>query len=1229
MRKYSVLLVAGLTCARSISAQINYVKTWSATAPEPNPNTLISRPLSDVKQVTQYYDGLGRPVQTVARQGSLESSSGNNYDLVAMTGYDAMGRQNMSYLPYVASASDGSYKTDALTAQPAYYGGSTSPVSGQGETGANAHTQINFELSPLNRPVLSMAPGNSWTGSSRGVQSGYYTNLATDDVRMWTVTNAALGSWGSYTMAGAYAAGTLYKNISTDENGHQVVEFKDIEGKVVLKKVGLSATDGGTGSGYTGWLSTYYIYDIMNNLRCVVQPAGVQTLTTNGWSMTATATLLTDQCFRYEYDQRNRMVMKQVPGALPVYMVYDNIDRLIMTQDANMRASSKWLVSVYDNLNRPVKTGLLNDGNGLATEITNAYNSVSYPGTASGFEMLTQIHYDDYTSLPTNSPSGLTSTFQATWNANFASTNLSAVPYPVMPAKNSTYTTVGLATWTQAEVVGTNGATYLTSVNIYDDKGRLIQVQSQNYSGGIDATSTQYNWSGQPLTTVRSQQKAGTNAQTTVTVNRTYYDNLNRPVKTTKQIQNTLINSNALSAENNISVMQYDNLGELKTKNLGNTKSGTTYTANPLETLGYEYNIRGWLLGVNRAYVRDLSTANSASGSGETFTTPPSYSAGNYFGFELGYDKSPTVGSSSWTGAIQYNGNITGMIWKSVHDGQIRKYDFSYDNVNRLTASNFTQYTGSSFNQTAGINYTANNLSYDANGNIMSMNQYGLATLTATASVAVDQLTYAYITGTNKLQSVSDAANGNTPAPGVAGYLGDYHYASGAGSGAVYTYDNNGNLTSDNNKKISSISYNYLNLPQTITVTSKGTITYTYDAMGNKLQKQTIEGGTTTTTLYGAGTVYINNALQFVLHEEGRIRINSTNNGYIFDYFLKDHLGNTRMTITDDNTAAKPVIDATSYYPFGLTMAGISSQAAGGLENKIKFQKQEFQHKEFSDGSGLEMYEFKYRMEDPQIGRFWSVDPLADKYVYNSTYAFSEDKVINGIELEGLEWLPINKDGTAVKPEDKENINGYKWAGYDVDSKTGEKTAKAGTVATAYTFGIKGRTILGVDKDDNPTEKWESYSSISIGDAYTDKKLSTLHSFVQDKMKVFILKADNRFGIKLRATDGFRTIEQQNKLYAQGRTEPGNRVTNARGGYSNHNFGLAIDVVPMVNGQANFESTQYPLIGRIGQSVGLEWGGSWKTIVDQPHFQDLHGLSLEELRALPKDDNGLPILPQQ
>jgi len=98
-----------------------------------------------------------------------------------------------------------------------------------------------------------------------------------------------------------------------------------------------------------------------------------------------------------------------------------------------------------------------------------------------------------------------------------------------------------------------------------------------------------------------------------------------------------------------------------------------------------------------------------------------------------------------------------------------------------------------------------------------------------------------------------------------------------------------------------------------------------------------------------------------------------------------------------------------NYYPFGLAMAGISDKAlkSNYAENRYRFQKQELQNHEFSDGSGLEMYEFKYRFEDDQTGRLWSVDPLANDYVYNSPYAFSEDKVTGHVELEGLEARSI------------------------------------------------------------------------------------------------------------------------------------------------------------------------------------------------------------------------------
>ncbi|NJO25925.1 MAG: hypothetical protein HC867_09440 [Bacteroidia bacterium] len=103
----------------------------------------------------------------------------------------------------------------------------------------------------------------------------------------------------------------------------------------------------------------------------------------------------------------------------------------------------------------------------------------------------------------------------------------------------------------------------------------------------------------------------------------------------------------------------------------------------------------------------------------------------------------------------------------------------------------------------------------------------------------------------------------------------------------------------NNNKAINGITYNHLNLPSVITVTGKGTITYTYDAAGSKLQKTVAETGQPTkTTLYAGGAVYENDVLQFIAHEEGRMRPGAT--GFNYDYMLKDHLGNVRMTLTEE-----------------------------------------------------------------------------------------------------------------------------------------------------------------------------------------------------------------------------------------------------------------------------------------------------------------------------------------
>ena len=144
--------------------------------------------------------------------------------------------------------------------------------------------------------------------------------------------------------ANAYLPGQLFKNVTVDESNHQVVEYKDKEGQVVLKKVQLS---GGPSTGHAGWLCTYYVYDTLRNLRFVMPPALINLI--NG-SFSVNPTEASGYCFRYEYDSRKRMIIKKLPGSGEVWMVYDANNRLVMSQDCGLRRIREMLVIQYNGL---------------------------------------------------------------------------------------------------------------------------------------------------------------------------------------------------------------------------------------------------------------------------------------------------------------------------------------------------------------------------------------------------------------------------------------------------------------------------------------------------------------------------------------------------------------------------------------------------------------------------------------------------------------------------------------------------------------------------------------------------------------------------------------------------------------------------------------------------------------------------------------------------------------
>ncbi len=155
---------------------------------------------------------------------------------------------------------------------------------------------------------------------------------------------------------------------------------------------------------------------------------------------------------------------------------------------------------------------------------------------------------------------------------------------------------------------------------------------------------------------------------------------------------------------------------------------------------------------------------------------------------------------------------------------------------------------------------------------------------------------------------------------------------------------------------------------------------------------------------------------------------------------------------------------------------------------------------------------------------------------------------------------------------------------------------------------------IGVAVDGNPgPQTWAAIHRAVVGDApsaaigkladeRSERAIVTLLPEVQPLARALVESAAT-IGIAIKVISGTRTYDEQNALYEQGRTKPGRIVTNARGGYSNHNFGIAFDIGVFEGGRYLNESPAYKAVGAMGMKLGLEWGGNWRTMTDEPHFQ--------------------------
>jgi RHS repeat-associated protein len=366
------------------------------------------------------------------------------------------------------------------------------------------------------------------------------------------------------------------------------------------------------------------------------------------------------------------------------------------------------------------------------------------------------------------------------------------------------------------------------------------------------------------------------------------------------------------------------------------------------------------------------------------------------FGMEIKYEN-PSDGAHS---NPQFNGNVSEIQWNTASEYIKRHYFFEYDDVNRLNDAWYSEFNSLDDTWTLGVdNYSVNNVSYDANGNIQTLNRRG--SMQSGGFADMDLLTYEY--EANKLQKVDDQI-------AAAGAINSF--VDGTNTSDDYVYDDNGNLTYDANKGCS-ISYNRLNLPVLIDFGSGNEIHHIYAANGVKLQKIIKKVLHPDDNMWYIGSInYDNDGLKFIKSAEGRIDLNSNQSSgdeFTYQYHFKDHQGNIRLAFSDAGRdgivdPTTDILQETHYYPFGLEFKGITAPQSQNHPYKFNGVELEEQFK-------LNYYMTAYRALDPQIARWTAVDPHASKTPDFSPYvAFNNNPVFfadpDGLFGRGLlDWL--------------------------------------------------------------------------------------------------------------------------------------------------------------------------------------------------------------------------------
>ena len=840
-----------------------------------------------------------------------------------------------------------------------------------------------YESDPRGRVTATCAPG-PWQAEGKRRRTEYLANTNTSPLNCLRFVYTS-GGQGPY-VRGNYAPGSLDVLKTTDEDGNTVYEFTDLCGLTLLRR----QVDHRNGDAVH---DTYFIYDQYHRLAMVSPPMASAVLGAAGGSENLSGREEVGKyCYLYRYDSHDRCVYRKLPGCEPVLMRYDKAGRLAFSQDGNQRADSLWTFYLSDEYGRQVVTGLHSgtppDVAGMVVRADQWFPPGGPSGPYAGYVSNTAVDSCEILSVNYFDHYGFCHNFEQ------MNTQLQYQPVQGYDARywNARLAPAnGLLTGTATRVLGSDRL--LCKAMYYDHHGNVVQTREHNNMGGFDHTYSRLSFTGRPLEVRREHSTADT---ALVDIVRYSYDGMERVTRVEMDHGGT--GSWVTLAENT-----YDELGRTaSTAMLG----GTTAT-------NYGYNIRGWLSAV---------------------TNP-------HFTQTLHYETTGGVPGA----AACWNGNVSADVWTAPDrvgvDASLftHRYAYGYDGLDRLTDAAYSQplweWDGGNVMNQSQPDYSVH-CGYDLNGNITSLRRGGVTTSVNVGTTrvldygTVDNLSLTY--DGNRLRRVGDSEDDLT-------YAGAMEFVNGTDQSVEYTWDANGNMTSDLNRGIADIRYNVLNLPERVTWADGHRTEHTYAADGRKLRTchkvvdtgiatpvagpaaagpaaeprgGAIGGGligpgidppvgeipyvTVLTRDYSGGHIWRNDTLERVLTDVGFVGEDGRHR-----CFVNDCRGNVRAVVRHNADGTGTLEQVNSYYPGGMPML---TEVVYGDAQPYKYTGKELERQH-----GLNQYDFGARWYDPARPGTTTMDPLCERRPWESPYLWCAGNPVRNIDPDGRWVVGTNK----------------------------------------------------------------------------------------------------------------------------------------------------------------------------------------------------------------------------